>query len=93
MNDNNKWYLAAKPPPGSVEAPLSVDLLETTPVVKKVVTKRYPDGRTLYLLVIDDKLVEKSMTFGWEWTLKKLRNRKKKGQRLASNIGKKAVWN
>jgi hypothetical protein len=48
MNENNKRYLAAKPPPGFVEAPLSVDLLETTPVVKKVVTKRYTQMAGLF---------------------------------------------
>jgi hypothetical protein len=39
----------------------------------------YPNGKTHSLLVIDKKLVEKRMTFGWEGILKKSRKRKKKG--------------
>jgi hypothetical protein len=32
---------------------VSMDVLETEPKVKKSITKKYPDGRTLSLLVVD----------------------------------------
>jgi hypothetical protein len=47
--------------------------------VKKAITKRYPDGRTLTLVVEDDKLVEKMMTFRWDWDYEKVREEKEKG--------------
>jgi hypothetical protein len=58
------------------------------------VTTRYPDGQTLSLLVVDDKFVEKSMTFGLEWDFEEIKEQKEKGAEvIASSIGKKAVWN
>jgi hypothetical protein len=83
MNDSNKRYLAKKPPPGSVDEPLSVVLLETKPVVKQIVTKRYPDRWTLSLLVVNEKLVEKSMTFGWEWDIEEIKEEKEKGAEVS----------
>jgi hypothetical protein len=48
--------------------------------VKKVITKRYEDGRTLTLVVNDDKLVEKMMTFRWDWDYEKVREEIGKGE-------------
>jgi hypothetical protein len=43
--------------------PLSTIILQTEPTERKSVTKRYPDGCVLSLLVEDDRLLEKSLTF------------------------------
>jgi hypothetical protein len=59
-------------------SPISVVILSKSPV-KKAITKRYPDGRTLTLVVNDDKLVEKMMTFRWGWDYKTVREEKEKG--------------
>jgi hypothetical protein len=59
-------------------SPLCVVVLSKPPV-KKAITKKYLDGHTLTLVVNDDKLVEKMMTFGWDWDYKKVREEKEKG--------------
>jgi hypothetical protein len=59
---------------------ISMVVLETNPSVKKSVTKRYPDGRTLSLLVVDDKVVEKSLTFRWEWDYDLIEKEKELGK-------------
>jgi hypothetical protein len=55
-------------------------VLETEPKVKKSIVKQYPDGRTLSLLVVE-KLVEKSLTFRWDWDLNQV-SRGKKGKSI-----------
>jgi hypothetical protein len=59
--------------------PFTVEVLRKDPV-KKAITKRYPDGRTLTLVVDDDQLVEKMMTYRWEWDYDKVREEKNKGE-------------
>jgi hypothetical protein len=59
--------------------PVSVALLSKCPV-KKAITKRYKDGRTLTLVVDDDELIEKMMTFRWEWDYEKVREELVKGE-------------
>jgi hypothetical protein len=54
-------------------------ILETHPVVTKSITKKYPDGRTLSLLVVDDQLVEKSLTFPCEWNFEEIKKERAKG--------------
>jgi hypothetical protein len=49
-------------------------------MLKKSVTKRYPDGWTLSLLVVDNKLVEKSLTFRWDWDYDLIEKEKEKGK-------------
>jgi hypothetical protein len=57
----------------------------TDPNVKQSLTKRYPDGRTLTLLVVDDKLVEKSLTFRWDWDYDLIEKDKEKGKGASFN--------
>jgi hypothetical protein len=57
---------------------VSMHVLETEPNVKKSIVKQYPDGRTLSLLVVDEKLVEKSLTFRWDWDLNLVSEEEKK---------------
>jgi hypothetical protein len=59
--------------------PFTIEILRKDPV-KKAITKRYPDGRTLTLVVDDDQLVEKMMTYRWEWDYDKVREEKKQGR-------------
>jgi hypothetical protein len=59
-------------------SPLSVVILSKFPV-KKAITKRYPNGRMLTLVVHDDKLVEKMMTFRWDWDYEMVREEKEEG--------------
>jgi hypothetical protein len=59
------------------DPPLSIVILSKFPV-KKAITKRYPDGHTLTLVVHDDKLVEKMMTFRWDWDYETVREEKEK---------------
>jgi hypothetical protein len=56
-----------------------VVVLETDPVVRKCVTKCYPDGRTLSLLVVEEKLIEMSLTYCWSWNYDRIREEKDKG--------------
>jgi hypothetical protein len=63
---------------GTPAPPISIVVLKTKRNVKKLVTKRYPDGLTLSLLVLNDKLVEKSLTFCWDWECKLIREEKEK---------------
>jgi hypothetical protein len=73
-------YPCRKVAHGDIVCPsVSVVVLETFPKVKKSVTKRYPDGRTLSLLLVDEKMTEKSMTFGWTWDYVELRRQKEEG--------------
>jgi hypothetical protein len=58
---------------------LSIVVLETALEVIKCVTKRYSDGRTLSLLVVDEKLAEKSLTYSWKWDFEKIMEEKEKG--------------
>jgi hypothetical protein len=72
--------------------PISVVILENNPKVKKSVTKWYHDGHTLSLLIVDEKLQEKSLTYRWEWDYDLLlRQQKEKKRLLASSIGSKEV--
>jgi predicted GIY-YIG superfamily endonuclease len=48
---------------------VSMVVLERKPQDKKAVTKRYPDGRTLSLLIVKEKLAKKSMAYRWDWDL------------------------
>jgi hypothetical protein len=62
--------------------PISIVILSKEPV-KKAITKRYPDGRTLTLVVDDDKLVEKMMTYRWGWDFDLVRDEKEKGETVS----------
>jgi hypothetical protein len=64
-------------------------ILETKPKERKSITKIYPDGRTLTLLVIDDKLVEKSLTFCWDWNYELIREEKERGKTVSFKFWKK----
>jgi hypothetical protein len=66
MNSKEKRYPAVKPPPGWTPPPVSMVVLETSPKVKKCNTKRYPDGRTLSLLLVDEVIIKKSVAFSWK---------------------------
>jgi hypothetical protein len=68
------------PPDVATDPPhISMVVLETSPTVKKYVTKRYHDCRTLSLLVVDNKVVEKSLTFRWDWDYDLIEKEKGKG--------------
>ena len=56
-----------------------VQLLEVDNAEAKLVTKRYPDGRSLRLFVIDGVVFEKEMTHNIIWDLEKLKQEQKKG--------------
>jgi hypothetical protein len=68
---------------------VSIVILKTNPNERKSITKRYPDGRTLTLLVIDDRLVEKSLTFHWEWDYELIREEKERGKSVSFKFWKK----
>ena len=53
--------------------PVSEVVLEWEPTLKKAITKRYQDGRILSLLVENDVLTQKSMTFKWPWDIERLK--------------------
>ena len=46
---------------------------------KKYVTKRYPDGRCLSMLVLNESVLEKHMTYKLDWDLKELKKEKDRG--------------
>jgi hypothetical protein len=80
MNSKEKRYPAVKPPPGWTPPPvLSMVVLATSPHVKKCITKRYPDGRTLSLTVVDDVLIEKSVAFSWTWNYAEIEKQNEEG--------------
>jgi hypothetical protein len=79
MDANNKRYPAVHMPPGWTPPPVSMVVLETSPKVKKYITKRYPDGRTLSLLLVDEVIVEKSLAFSWNWDYAEIEKEKDKG--------------
>jgi hypothetical protein len=78
---NVEYYVG--PPHGEDGTPpISIVILSKDPV-KNAITKRYPDGRTLTLVVDNNKLVEKMMTYRWEWDYEKVREEKYKGETVS----------
>lgn len=63
--------------------PVTIDVLETAPRVIKCVTKRYTDGRTLTLLLVDEKIVEKSLTYRHALDFAKINIEKEKGATIS----------
>ena len=67
----DRQYLVTR----TVEAalpPVSVVVVEREPQVIQSVTKRYLDGRTLSLWVVDDQLVYKNMSYKGEWEMERI---------------------
>jgi hypothetical protein len=82
--DNNK----TKPrrggePEANVPPPLEIVVLQTNPTEKKTLTKRYLDGRVLTLLVEDNRLLEKSLTFYVRWDYRRIEEEKKEGRSIS----------
>jgi hypothetical protein len=75
---------------GETPPPISVVVLSSQPTVKKTITKRYPAGRVLSLLVDDDKLLEKTMTFNVDWDYDLLEEEKEKGNSISFKYWQKA---
>jgi hypothetical protein len=70
-------------PPG-ILPPVMVDILETSPHLVKSVSKRYPDGRTLHLHLVDEVIIEKHLTFPWPcWDYEMLNVEKEKGAKVS----------
>jgi hypothetical protein len=82
---NEQGFFPSDQPPR-----VSVILLSRNPTVKKTITKRYPDGRVLSLLVEDEKLLEKSMTYKVNWDYDELEKEKHKGNSISFNFWEKA---
>jgi hypothetical protein len=78
----DKRYPCTREPRGT-SPPVTVDVLETDPNVIKCVTKRYTDGRTLTMVLLDEKIVEKSLTYRHDFDLGKLNLEKKKGASIS----------
>jgi hypothetical protein len=64
-----------------MEPPVAMVALNDNPnnPNKKFVTKRYPDGRTLSIVVVDDDIVEKHMTYKIKWNLDAMEKEQEKG--------------
>ena len=79
MNEKYRNHTASLSP-SEVLRPLVdvVDLDENED--RKCVTKRYPDGRSLSMLVIDDEIIEKHMTYKMLWDLGEMRKVQEKGE-------------
>jgi hypothetical protein len=60
-------------------ARVRVEVLELTPQCVKSISKNYEDGRILSLQVVDEILVEKSMTYTWAWDYDVLERERKGG--------------
>ena len=45
----------------------------------KCVRKTYEDGRTLTILEVDKVIIEKSMTYKWDWDMAEIKKEKEKG--------------
>ena len=69
---NNNLYSYKSVAPFSIP-PVSEVVLEWEPRVIKSVTKRYPDGRILTLLIDNDDCVEKSLSYKWKWNMIRLK--------------------
>jgi hypothetical protein len=75
----DKRYPCIRVPAGTKTPSVDVVVLEDSPQVKKVVTKRYPDGRTLSLFLVDEKIVEKSLTYRSDFNLVAMKAEREKG--------------
>jgi hypothetical protein len=69
-------------------APVCIVVLETDPIVKKCVIKRYPNGRTLTLLVVDEKNLKRVSRTAGPGTTRGSGKRKRKGRILGLSTGK-----
>jgi hypothetical protein len=87
MNTEEKEYNTGHSVGGAPR--VSIVILKTNPNERKSITKRYPDGRTLTLLVIDDRLVEKSLAFCWDWDYELIREEKERGKSVSFKFWKK----
>jgi hypothetical protein len=67
----------------NVPAPLDIVVLQTEPAEKKSLTKRYLDGRVLTLLVDDDRLLEKSLTFDVRWDYNRTEKEREEGRSIS----------
>jgi hypothetical protein len=67
----------------NIPAPLEIVVLQTEPTEKKWLTKRYLDGRVLTLLVDDDRLLEKSLTFDVRWGYNHIEKERKEGRSIS----------
>ena len=76
--DRNKQYAAYRQPAGTV-APSVVEECLDAERTSKCLTKRYADGRGLTILVVDDVIIEKSLTYYVEWDLEKMTKEKENG--------------
>jgi hypothetical protein len=90
MTDGGKRKGEGNLPSRDLPPAISVVVLSNSPTVKKTITKRCPDGRVLTLLVEDDKLLEKSMTFNVDWDYDVLEKELDKGSSISFNHWEKA---
>jgi hypothetical protein len=85
-----KGNLTAGQTPANTLLPINVVVLSSTPTVKITITKRYPDGRVLSLLVEENKLLEKMMRFNIDWDYDMLEEEKEKGKSIRLRSWRKA---
>jgi hypothetical protein len=73
MDYQSKRYPFVKVLSSAGSSRIHVELLETSPRMVKAITKKYDDGRILSLHVVDDVVIEKSLTYAltWDYTLLK----------------------
>jgi hypothetical protein len=74
--EKNLSYPACMVPSGTMHPPVRVVVLDDN---RKSVIKRYPDGRSLTMLVVDDKIIEKHLTYKMKWDLEVMKQEQDKG--------------
>jgi hypothetical protein len=80
QHDPNKRYKAVRHPRGMVPPNPSMVVLERHPNVVKAVTKRYDDGRELNFTLVDDKIVQKILTYKTRFDWAEVKRQKEKGK-------------
>jgi len=69
--------------PSGRNRPVMVDVVDLDKNRKRV-TKKYPDGRSLSMLVVNNEIVEKHMTYKMQWDLVEMRKVYEKGEGAVS---------
>jgi hypothetical protein len=85
MNFEGRSYLFVKAEAsgeGQVGHPVKYEILETDPNLVESITKKFEDGRSLSLHVVDGNVIEKSFTYSWAWDFEAIRREKDKGAKV-----------